>query len=64
MFEISFITFGDDLDLDHPKGCQKNLSEILGQIQNVRSFLEIMVTFFQYADFLSSIVREKWQSEF
>jgi hypothetical protein len=53
MLEISLITFGDDFDFDHPNGRQKNLSEILGQIQNVRGFLEIVVAVFEHADFLS-----------
>jgi len=53
MLKISLITFGDDFDFDNSNGRQKNLSEILGQIQNVRGFLEIVVAVFEHADFLS-----------
>jgi hypothetical protein len=55
MLKISLITFGDDFDFDNSNGRQKNLSEILGQIQNVRGFLEIVVAVFQHVDFLSLI---------
>jgi len=53
MLKIAPITFGDDFDFDNPNGRQKNLSEVLGKIQNVRGFLEIVVAVFQHADFLS-----------
>ena len=46
--QFPFVVLCDDLDLHHPRWGQKNLPDLIAQIEDVRGLVKIVMTFFEH----------------